>query len=209
MYAPDGHSITFVRVFKGCEIPLFPARPPCFVYLLCFAGQPLAHARHYSGATSNFPARLELHQQGRGAKLLAAVHDRDREVGTHTELHVARLWRFNTMEEARAFERRLKRRGHGPRHCPICMHRAPDPEAMRHNTGHYPFSRAVGKRRPMEGSRPRFQRLNACAWCWCEAHADGEPFPESLSSSICDRHAAQLEEQAAARRARRKLEVKR
>jgi predicted GIY-YIG superfamily endonuclease len=42
------------------------------VYLI-HLDQPLAHARHYIGFTDDLERRLHEHQQGNGAKMLAAV----------------------------------------------------------------------------------------------------------------------------------------
>lgn len=73
------------------------------VYLLHFTwphGRPRGfHAGHYLGATRDLPARLRDHQQGRGARLVAAAT----QAGAVVEL--ARLWHAPP-----AFERRLKQR---------------------------------------------------------------------------------------------------
>lgn len=81
------------------------------IYLLHFS-RPFKHAKHYSGWTQDLKARLALHAQGRGAKLLAAVTA----VGITWEL-------ADTIEGDRHLERRLKQHG-AARRCPICRAQA-------------------------------------------------------------------------------------
>ena len=78
------------------------------VYLLHFT-QPYKHARHYMGWTSDLPARLATHTQGRGARLVEVIIDAG--IG----FTLARTW-----EGDRSLERALKRRRMAPRYCPIC-----------------------------------------------------------------------------------------
>jgi hypothetical protein len=78
------------------------------VYLLHFT-EPYHHARHYMGWTTNLPARLALHTEGRGARLVEVV------IGHGIGFVLARTW-----DGDRFLERTLKRRRMAPRYCPIC-----------------------------------------------------------------------------------------
>lgn len=82
---------------------------PRTIYLLHFE-RPLAHARHYLGSADDLSARLGEHAAGRGARLLAVLHEQ----GIGWQL--ARTWQGDRHQE-----RRLKHRhGKGPELCPIC-----------------------------------------------------------------------------------------
>ena len=93
---------------------------------------------------------LALHQQhrhraGNGARLMeVVVHEH------HIDFEIARLWRFDTYAEARAFEHKLKQVGHAPRYCPICQHKPLDPETLMYYR-HPPLSAhdRPGRRQPM------------------------------------------------------------
>lgn len=78
------------------------------VYLLHF-NRPFGHALHYTGWTTNLMARLDRHETGHGARLLAVVHD----AGITWVL--ARTW-----TGPRSRERALKRQGGASRRCPLC-----------------------------------------------------------------------------------------
>ena len=81
------------------------------VYLLHF-NAPISDkhtAQHYLGWCYDLPSRVNLHLQGRGARLTQVA--RERGIG----FVIANTWPGN-----RAFERRLKRRKNAPRYCPIC-----------------------------------------------------------------------------------------
>lgn len=142
MYAPDTDSTTFIAGPFGCLIPCYkPAY--CYVYLLHFS-QPYHHARHYLGSTCDLDHRLHLHKSGQGARLMEVV------AAAGIDFDVCRLWRFDSIAEARAFEKKLKRWQCGPRLCPVCQHKPLDVLAdMRQ--GHWPFHLFTqqGKRRPL------------------------------------------------------------
>jgi hypothetical protein len=72
------------------------------------------------------------------------VHD------NHIDFEIARLWRFDTYQEARAFEHKLKRAGHAPRYCPICQHKPLDADTLLYY-GHWPLALhdKQGRRQPM------------------------------------------------------------
>ena len=78
------------------------------VYLLHFT-QRYKHAGHYIGSTNTLTKRLEAHQSGHGARLLAVVH----QAGITWVL--ARTW-----EGGKRRERQLKKQGGASRCCPIC-----------------------------------------------------------------------------------------
>jgi predicted GIY-YIG superfamily endonuclease len=78
------------------------------VYLLHF-DRPYAHARHYTGWTTDLTARLAEHTAGRGARLLGVV------AAAGIGWQLARTW-----AGTRAVERALKRRHGASRFCPIC-----------------------------------------------------------------------------------------
>jgi predicted GIY-YIG superfamily endonuclease len=82
--------------------------PAGTIYLLHF-DRPYLHARHYTGYTTDLPARLAAHQNGTGAHLLAVVHAKG--IGWT----LARTW-----AGTRGRERALKRQGGASRRCPLC-----------------------------------------------------------------------------------------
>lgn len=83
------------------------------VYLLHF-DRPYHHARHYTGYTTNLPARLTEHRNGRGARLLAVLATEG--IGWT----LARTW-----NGTRTRARTLKNQGGASRRCPLCRpHRA-------------------------------------------------------------------------------------
>lgn len=80
-----------------------------WVYLL-HLDQPLSHAQHYVGFTTNLRARLMSHRLGRsGARYMEVVKERG--IG----FRLVRTWSGD-----RNFERRIKRLKNAPRYCPIC-----------------------------------------------------------------------------------------
>ena len=78
------------------------------VYLLHF-DRPYRHAQHYTGWTTNLFHRLDAHETGHGARLLAVI----RQAGIGFTL--ARIW-----PGPRDKERALKRQGGASRRCPLC-----------------------------------------------------------------------------------------
>jgi len=78
------------------------------VYLLHF-DRPYRHAAHYTGWTTNLAHRLDQHENGRGARLLAVITS----AGIGWQL--ARTW-----PGTRTTERALKRQGGASRRCPLC-----------------------------------------------------------------------------------------
>jgi hypothetical protein len=78
------------------------------VYLLHFT-EPYRHAKHYMGWTEDLSARLALHTEGRGARLVEVV------IGQGIGFVLARTWQGD-----RFLERKLKGRRMAPRYCPIC-----------------------------------------------------------------------------------------
>ncbi|MBA2243864.1 MAG: endonuclease [Gemmatimonadetes bacterium] len=78
------------------------------VYVLHFS-EPYRHAKHYTGWTTDLPARLAQHAAGTGARLMEVIT----EAGIGFTL--ARTW-----EGTRALERSKKRQGGASRYCPIC-----------------------------------------------------------------------------------------
>ena len=76
---------------------------------LLYFHRPSQHARHYTGYTTNLPARLADHDSGLGAHLLAVVKAHG--IGWI----VARTW-----SGSRNRERQLKRQGGASRRCPLC-----------------------------------------------------------------------------------------
>ena len=81
---------------------------PGVIYLLHFE-RPYQHARHYLGWTQDLQNRLDLHQKGQGARLLAVV----KEAGIAWSL--SRTWSGD-----RSRERQIKRMGGLSRSCPDC-----------------------------------------------------------------------------------------
>lgn len=78
------------------------------VYLLHF-DRPYRHAKHYTGWTTSLLDRLNAHDTGHGARLLAVI----RAAGIGFTL--ARTW-----PGPRDKERALKRQGGASRRCPMC-----------------------------------------------------------------------------------------
>jgi len=141
MFTPRADST--ILTYRGLTVRLDP--PTYFyVYLLHFHSR-YYHAGHYMGMTANLEARLHLHSTGRGAKLTKAVS----KAGITFE--VSRLWKVDTWKEARALERKLKRRHDGPGLCPICQGKPVDSLVFMRQ-GHPVFSTFEGKRRPMPGT---------------------------------------------------------
>lgn len=87
------------------------SKATCTVYLLHFS-KPLGHAQHYIGVTAlaDVEQRLELHRQGRGARICAKA------VEAGAELLLARVWEG----VPRYTELKLKNRGGARRLCPLC-----------------------------------------------------------------------------------------
>jgi len=79
------------------------------IYLLHF-DRPYEHARHYLGWTTDLAARLAEHRRGNGAKLLAALAQR--EIG----FTLVRTWQ----PADRNRERQIKIQGGLSRSCPFC-----------------------------------------------------------------------------------------
>ncbi len=67
------------------------------------------HARHYLGITKDLDARLQLHREGRAARLTQVCVESGR------VLQLVRTW-----EGSRDDERRLKNQKNSPRLCPLC-----------------------------------------------------------------------------------------
>jgi phosphoglycolate phosphatase-like HAD superfamily hydrolase len=78
------------------------------VYLLHFT-VPYRRARHYMGWTESLPARLALHTEGRGARLVEVV------IRHGIGFVLARTWTGD-----RFLERKPKGRRMAPRYCSIC-----------------------------------------------------------------------------------------
>ncbi|NEQ29654.1 MAG: GIY-YIG nuclease family protein [Leptolyngbya sp. SIO4C5] len=77
-------------------------------YLLCFAHNPIHHAKHYIGKTNYLAYRLKRHSAGTsGVPLLRALIKRG------GSFRCARLWEGD-------LEMQLKSRKEAPRLCPLC-----------------------------------------------------------------------------------------
>ena len=145
--------------WRGATVRLTPPSRLTYVYLIHF-DQPIGNltkrkgtASHYIGSSMCLDFRLACHLAGTGAAILR--HCNDIGVGWRLE----RLWQFEDEEQARLFEARLKRVGHGPRYCPRCNPRlAPCPLVMLRRGHHPAISRATGKRRSMRLPAPCFVR---------------------------------------------------
>lgn len=81
-------------------------------YLIHFS-KPVKHARHYLGSTrvECFKRRMQEHCRGDGSRLLK------RALAADQVLYIARIWQ----ETDRSRETTIKRSGHLPRYCPICV----------------------------------------------------------------------------------------
>jgi putative endonuclease len=83
------------------------------VYLL-HIDPPFGHAKHYAGWTpTTVRRRLTKHKNGEGATLTRHA------IEAGCELIVARVWHYDTWQEARDKERKIKKAGKS-RICPIC-----------------------------------------------------------------------------------------
>lgn len=78
------------------------------VYLIHF-NQKLHHAQHYLGSSDDLAARLDVHRNGHGARLIQVI------TALGISWQLARTW-----PGGRQLERRLKNQKNGPRLCPIC-----------------------------------------------------------------------------------------
>lgn len=86
-----------------------------WIYTVCFAATPLAHAGHYTGWATDVAHRLEMHAKGQVSKLLAAVAAK----GIKWEL-------ASVVPGDRFLERQLKKHS-AARRCPICLTREVTP----------------------------------------------------------------------------------
>ena len=131
----------FMRGPFGPAIPCF-AQPQFYVYLLHFS-EPYRWCRHYLGSTCDLDHRLEMHRNGTGARLMEVIS------AAGIGFEVSRLWKFDSIEEARAWEHILKKRQHNGRECPICQGKPLDGyvSLMRGNWSYHLWPQ--GKRRPM------------------------------------------------------------
>lgn len=82
---------------------------PGTVYVICFAGTPLAHAGHYTGWALDLDHRLMTHRNGSGSRLMAAV------TAAGIWWEVAASWPGTIADE-----KKLKRRGTAKQWCPKC-----------------------------------------------------------------------------------------
>lgn len=99
-----------------------------YVYLIHFAA-PLAHARHYIGATSRLRTRLQQHATGDGARILAVLAQR------RIAWELARL--FVCDDEPWSYETYLKIQKNAPAFCPIC---SPDRQRTLDGFVEYPLT---------------------------------------------------------------------
>lgn len=84
-----------------------------YIYTLHF-DKAITHTRHYTGCTTELRQRLASHAQGRGARLLRVL--KEREIG----------WELGglsscTVSEMRRLERLLKRQHNAKRYCQLCQ----------------------------------------------------------------------------------------
>jgi predicted GIY-YIG superfamily endonuclease len=79
------------------------------VYLIHF-DEPLAHAKHYVGFTTNFDNRMKSHHKGTGARLLAVLNEKS--IGWN----VSRTWHGVSQK----LERAIKDSKNTARFCPVC-----------------------------------------------------------------------------------------
>lgn len=76
-------------------------------YLLCFAHNPVGHAKHYVGSTQHLPTRLYHHRRGWAASLTREVRRRG------GSLKLARTWSGQRETE-------IKAQKNAPLLCPLC-----------------------------------------------------------------------------------------
>ena len=95
-------------------------KQPSEVYILHFK-QPYWHkARHYIGYTTvGTQNRVDAHRNGDGSLLVNYAHNKK-----GIPFQIGLIEHFDTKEEARWREIRLKREGHLARHCKICQERS-------------------------------------------------------------------------------------
>ena len=148
LYAPESDS----TILTWRSVTVRHAPPPVhhFVYLIHF-DEPYKHARHYLGSSSCLDARLRLHRNGNGARLMEVISE------ASISWELARLWECTTWSESRDLERHLKKRHNSPQLCPICQGREVDILVFMRQ-GHWPFSGFArqGGRQPMSTCRPVF-----------------------------------------------------
>jgi predicted GIY-YIG superfamily endonuclease len=85
------------------------------LYILHFKSRYWSNARHYVGYTSlGVDERIKTHRAGRGSLLVKYALDKG------VDFKVGLVEHFDTKEQARYREIRLKREGHLSRHCKIC-----------------------------------------------------------------------------------------
>jgi len=95
-----------VTVYRGSDIP-------GLIYLIHF-DTPLAHAKHYTGWTTDLTVRIAEHVAGRGARLMQVIEER------------GITWQLaKVVEGTRRNERSRKGTG-ASRWCPLCRGGAPE-----------------------------------------------------------------------------------
>jgi predicted GIY-YIG superfamily endonuclease len=84
------------------------------IYLLHFE-EPLSHAQHYLGSTTDLEERVRRHRAGQGARLTQVLHER------------SRAWKLAAVfmphsptASVRGLERAAKQRHGAAAYCPIC-----------------------------------------------------------------------------------------
>lgn len=156
------HPDSILFHWRGATVLLTPPPPLAYVYLIHF-DRPIGlnvktnfvihYASHYVGSTVCLDYRMAQHKAGEGAAILRHCN----EIGV--AWWIERLWVFESSEDARQFEKRLKHASHGPRYCPRCNPRlAPCPLVMMRQGHHPAVSRKTGKRQPMGEARLHFVR---------------------------------------------------
>lgn len=86
------------------------------VYILHFESRYWNNARHYVGYTTlGANERIKKHRNGTGSLLVRYALDKG------CDFVVGLVERFDTKEQARWRELRLKREGHLARHCKVCQ----------------------------------------------------------------------------------------
>jgi predicted GIY-YIG superfamily endonuclease len=107
------------------------------VYLI-HLDEPYKHARHYLGWTTDLDARLQAHQQGRGARLMEVVK------AAGITWRLARTW-----PGSRDRERAIKNRHEAPRLCPEC---SPAPRPV--TAGRSASQAGPGREAPIPAAQP-------------------------------------------------------
>lgn len=85
------------------------------ILYLIHLDQPLSHAQHYLGSSTDVVKRLTQHANGHGARITEVLHEQKKDWTL-----AAAFAKINPHHDIRQLERNAKKRHNAARYCPIC-----------------------------------------------------------------------------------------